>query len=41
METNTNLDELTTIAEYARDKFGGLFALVAVAISFVVLLRAF
>ena len=40
-EANSNTDELSAIAEYARDKFGGLFALVALAISFVVLLRAF
>ena len=39
-ETN-NTDEPATFAEYARDKFGGLFALAALAISFVVLLRAF
>ena len=41
LETNTNTDDLNAIAEYARDKFGGLFALVVLAISFVVLLRAF
>ena len=36
-----NTDEPNSLADYARDKFGGLFALVALAISFVVLLRAF
>ena len=41
MDTNTNTDELNALADYARDKFGGLFALVAFAISFVLLLRAF
>ena len=40
LETNTS-DDPGTLAEYARDRFGGLFALVALAISFVVLLRAF
>jgi hypothetical protein len=41
LDTNTSSDELNALTEYARDKFGGLFALVALAISFVLLLRAF
>lgn len=41
MDTNTNSDESNALTDYARDKFGGLFALVALAISFVLLLRAF
>ena len=40
IETNTNTDESNGITEYARDKFGGLFALLVLAISFVVMLRA-
>ena len=41
LEPHTNTDEPNTLTDYARDKFGGLFALAALAISFVVLLRAF
>jgi hypothetical protein len=41
MENNTNTDEPNAITDFARDKFGVLFALVALAISFVLLLRAF
>ncbi len=40
-DTNTSTDELNAITEYARDKFGSLFALVALVISFVLMLRAF
>ena len=41
LETNSNTNEPNALTEYAHDKFGGLFALVALAISFVLLLRAF
>lgn len=37
--TLTDSDERNSAPEYARDRFGGLFALLALAVSFVVLLR--
>lgn len=40
-EINSNTTEPNPLAEFSRDKFGGLIALVALAISFVFLLRAF
>jgi hypothetical protein len=40
-DTNTNTEQPNALTDFARDKFGGLFALVALAISFVLLLRAF
>jgi hypothetical protein len=40
-DTNTNTEQPNALTDFARDKVGGLFALVALAISFVLLLRAF
>lgn len=40
-ETNSNTNEPNPLAEFSRDQIGGLFALVALAISFVFILRAF